>query len=159
MYQSANCYKLNTRNCPNVIMAFAWCRRQHRTYYGRRNNIMCPWKLDAIQKSSLSKPFVESKISTVSDRIFLFVQKLYLDDPYNKMCTVSSSQWFNKVISIMLRLSRNCLFYSENKVKRKRWWLVVSISALQRQNGLTVSRKLWKKIIFSQGTKVKSHPG
>ena len=53
---------------------------------------MCTWKVDAIQKSGLSKCFADSKNSTVSDRILLFVEKLYLDDPFNKIFTISSSQ-------------------------------------------------------------------
>ena len=48
---------------------------------------MCPWKVDAIQKSVLSKRFLDSKNSIVSDSILLFVEKLHLDDPYNKMFT------------------------------------------------------------------------
>ena len=40
-----------------------------------------------IQKSGLSKRFVDSKNSKVNDSIFLFVEKLYLDDPYYKMYT------------------------------------------------------------------------
>ena len=40
--------------------------------------------------SSLSKSFVGSKNSTISDSILLFVEILYLDDPYNKMFTRSS---------------------------------------------------------------------
>ena len=62
---------------------------------------MCPWRVEAIQKSGLSKHFVDSKKSTVSDSI----GKLYLDDPYNKMLTILSSQWFNKVLSILLKFS------------------------------------------------------
>ena len=46
---------------------------------------MCPWKVDAIQKSGLSKRFLDSKNSIVSDSILLFVEKLHLDDPYNKI--------------------------------------------------------------------------
>ena len=61
---------------------------------------MCPWKVDAIQKSVLSKRFLDSKNSIVSDSILLFVEKLHLDDPYNKMFT--SLQWFNKVSSRLL---------------------------------------------------------
>ena len=53
---------------------------------------MFPWAIDAIQKSGLSKRFVDSKNSTVNDNILLFVEKLYLDDPYNEMFTISSSQ-------------------------------------------------------------------
>ena len=53
---------------------------------------MCPWKVDAIQKSGLLKLFIDSKNSTVSDSIWLFVEELYLDDPYNKMFTIPSSQ-------------------------------------------------------------------
>ena len=49
---------------------------------------MCPWRVEAIQKSGFSKHFVDSKKSTVSDSI----EKLYLDDPYNKMLTILSSQ-------------------------------------------------------------------
>ena len=52
---------------------------------------MCPWKVDAIPKSGLSKRFVDSKNSTVSDSVLLFVEKLYLDYPYNKIFTRSSS--------------------------------------------------------------------
>ena len=62
---------------------------------------MCPWRVEAIQKSGLSKHFVDSKKSTVSDSI----EKLYLDDPYNKMLAILSSQWFNKVLSILLKFS------------------------------------------------------
>ena len=53
---------------------------------------MCAWKVEAIKKSGLSKRFVDSKNSTVSDSILLFVEKLYLDNPYNKIFTISSSQ-------------------------------------------------------------------
>ena len=37
------------------------------------------------KKSRLSKCFVDSKKSTISDSILLFVEKLYLDDPYKKI--------------------------------------------------------------------------
>ena len=53
---------------------------------------MCLWKVYAITKSGLSKRFVDSKKSTVSDSILLFVGKPCVDDPYNKMFTISSSQ-------------------------------------------------------------------
>ena len=49
---------------------------------------MCPWKVEAIQKNGLSKCFVESKNSTVSGSILLPLEKLYLDDPYNKVFTI-----------------------------------------------------------------------
>ena len=42
---------------------------------------MCPWKVDAVQKSGLSKSFVDPKNSIVTDSTLLFVEKLYLDDP------------------------------------------------------------------------------
>ena len=42
---------------------------------------MYPWKVDVIQKSGLSKHFLDSKNSTVSGSILLFLEKLYLDDP------------------------------------------------------------------------------
>ena len=51
---------------------------------------MCLQKVEVIQKSSLSKCFVDSNNSTASDSILLFVERLYLDDPY-KMFTRSSS--------------------------------------------------------------------
>ena len=63
------------------------------TSYGCWNNIMCPWKVGAIQNSDLSKRFLDSKNSTVfpdsknstvSDFILLLVEKLYSDDPYKK---------------------------------------------------------------------------
>ena len=57
------------------------------TSYRLWSNVMCPWKVDAIQKSGLSKRFLDSKNSIVSDSILLFVEKLHLDDPYNKMFT------------------------------------------------------------------------
>ena len=38
------------------------------------------------------KRFVDSKKSAVSDSILLFVEKLYLDGPYNKIFTILSSQ-------------------------------------------------------------------
>ena len=49
---------------------------------------MCLWKVEPIQRGGLSKLFLDSKISTVSDSILLFVEKLYLDGPYNKMFTI-----------------------------------------------------------------------
>ena len=49
------------------------------------------WKVD-IQKISLSKCFVDYKNLIVSASILLFIEKLYLDDPYNKIFTRSSSQ-------------------------------------------------------------------
>ena len=52
---------------------------------------MCPGEVDVIQKSGLSKCFVDFKNLPVSDSILLFVEKLYLDDPYNKMFTKASS--------------------------------------------------------------------
>ena len=52
---------------------------------------MCLWEVYTIQKSGFSKRFVDSKNSIVSDNILL-VEKLYLDDPYNKMFKISSSQ-------------------------------------------------------------------
>ena len=85
-----NCSRLN------VIPTSLW--RQHnvvdntQTSYGRWNDYIRPWKVDAIQKSGLSKYFVDSKKSTASASFLLFVEKLYLDDPYNKMFTISSSQ-------------------------------------------------------------------
>ena len=42
---------------------------------------MCPWKVDTVQKSGLSKRFVDSKSLIVTDSTLLFVEKLYLDDP------------------------------------------------------------------------------
>ena len=53
---------------------------------------MCLWEVYTIQKSGFSKRFVDSKNSIVSDNILLLVEKLYLDDPYNKMFKISSSQ-------------------------------------------------------------------
>ena len=53
---------------------------------------MCPLKLDAIQQSGLLKRFVDFKNTSVSVSILLFVEKLYLDDPHNKMFTISLSQ-------------------------------------------------------------------
>ena len=52
---------------------------------------MCLWEVDTIQKSGFSKRFVDSKKSRVNDSILL-VEKLHLDDPYNKMFKMSSSQ-------------------------------------------------------------------
>ena len=51
---------------------------------------MRPWEVDAIQNSGLSKQFVDFENSTVSGSISLFVEKLYLDDQYNKMFTTLS---------------------------------------------------------------------
>ena len=53
---------------------------------------MHPWKVDAIQKSGLPKRLVDSTNSAEETAILLFVKKLYLDGPYNKMFTISSSQ-------------------------------------------------------------------
>ena len=53
---------------------------------------MRPWKVNAIQKSGLSKCFVDSENAAVSDSVLLLVKRLYLDDPYNKMFTISLSQ-------------------------------------------------------------------
>ena len=53
---------------------------------------MCPWKVGTIQKSIFSKRLVDCKNSTVNDSIFLFVQKLYLYDQYNKIFIRPSSQ-------------------------------------------------------------------
>ena len=52
---------------------------------------------DLIQKRGWSKYFVDSKNSIVSDRLLLFVGKIYLDDPYDKICVSSSSQSLNLV--------------------------------------------------------------
>ena len=57
--------------------------------YGCWNN-MYPRKIDAIQSNSLSKVFLDSKNSRVNDYILIFVEKLYLADPYDKMLTISS---------------------------------------------------------------------
>ena len=57
--------------------------------YGCWNN-MYPQKIDAIQSNSLSKVFLDSKNSRVNDYILIFVEKLYLADPYDKMLTISS---------------------------------------------------------------------
>ena len=57
--------------------------------YGCWNN-MCPRKIDTIQSNSLSKGFLDSKNSRVNDYILIFVEKLYLADPYDKMLTISS---------------------------------------------------------------------
>ena len=59
--------------------------------YGCWNN-MYPQKIDAIQSNSLSKVFLDSKNSRVNDYILIFVEKLYLADPYDKMLTISSLQ-------------------------------------------------------------------
>ena len=63
----------------------------------------------------MSKRFVDSKKSTVSDSILLFVEKLYLDDPYNKIFTISSSQSFNNISSRLLRLSGVLFFIRKTK--------------------------------------------
>ena len=47
---------------------------------------------EVTQKSGLSKRSVLSKNSIVRDSILLFFEKLYLDDPYNKRFTKSTSQ-------------------------------------------------------------------
>ena len=57
--------------------------------YGCWNN-MYPQKIDAIQSNSLSKVFLDSKNSRVNYYILIFVEKLYLADPYDKMLTISS---------------------------------------------------------------------
>ena len=60
--------------------------------YGCWNN-MHPRKIDAIQSNSLSKGFLDSKNSRVNDDyILIFVEKLYLADPHDKMLTISSLQ-------------------------------------------------------------------
>ena len=60
--------------------------------YGCWNN-MYPRKIDAIQSNSLSKGFLDSKNSRVNDDyILIFVEKLYLADPYDTMLTISSLQ-------------------------------------------------------------------
>ena len=59
--------------------------------YLHLNDLMCPGEVDVIQKSGLSKCFVDFKNLPVSDSILLFVEKLYLDGPYNKMFTKASS--------------------------------------------------------------------
>ena len=107
---------------------------------------MCPWKVDTIQKLGQSKCFIDFKKSTASYSIFLFVEKIYLDDPCNRMLTRSSSQWFNIVMSRLWRLSRRFVLCLENKEQYKRWWLVVLISVLQRHDGLTVPRNLWQNL-------------
>ena len=107
---------------------------------------MSPWKLNSIQKNGSSKHFVVSKNSTVSDCVLLFVKKLYSDDPYNKIFTILSSQWFNKVSPRLMRLSRSFVLCSEIKEQSKRYWQVVSVSASQRQNQSTVSRKLYRNL-------------
>ena len=94
-----NCSQLNTSHHPSVNMASTWCRRQHIDMLWTLER---PWKVDAIQKSSLLKRFEDSKNLTVGDSISLFV-----DDPYNKMFTILSSKWFNKVLSRLQRLSRS----------------------------------------------------
>ena len=81
---------------------------------------MCPWKVDAIQKSGFSKRFVDSNNSTIKDSILLFVEDLYLDDPYNEILAISFLQWFNNVSSRLLRLSSSFVLCSENKGQRKR---------------------------------------
>ena len=53
---------------------------------------MCLWKVDAIQKSGFSKRFVDSNNSTIKDSILLFVEDLYLDDPYNEILAISFLQ-------------------------------------------------------------------
>ena len=50
----------------------------------------------SIQQSILSKRVLDSKNSAESDSILLFVEKLYLGNPYDKIFTSSLSQWFNK---------------------------------------------------------------
>ena len=45
-----------------------------------------------IQQSILSKPFLDSKNSVESGSILLFVEKLYLRNPYNKIFTSSLSR-------------------------------------------------------------------
>ena len=62
--------------------------------------LCAPWKIDAIQSSGLSKGFLDSKNSRVNDCILISVGKLYLDDPYVKMFTISSSQWLNKITTL-----------------------------------------------------------
>ena len=52
---------------------------------------MRPWEVDAIQNSGLSKQFVDFENSSVSVSISLFVEKLYLNDQYNKTFTTLSS--------------------------------------------------------------------
>ena len=47
------------------------------TSYERWNDVMYPWKVNSVQKSSLSKRFVDSKNLAVGDSILLFVEKLY----------------------------------------------------------------------------------
>ena len=139
------CSQLNTRRLPKVNMAHDVSNDSYRCYR-HWNDVMRPWKLDAIQKNSSSKHFVDSKNSTVSDCVLLFVKKLYSDDPYNKIFTMSSSQWFNKVSSRLMRFSRSFVLCSENKEQRKRYWPVVSVSALQRKNQSAVSRKLYRNL-------------
>ena len=58
--------------------------------------------------------------------IMFFIEQLYINDPYNKMLARLPSQRFNRALS--------------------RWRLVVSVSQLQRQNGLTVSQNLWQNL-------------
>lgn len=137
------CSQLNTQRWHPQDVA-----ENTQTSYRCWNNAMCPQKVDSIQKRGLSKHFVDSNNSTVSDSILLFVERLYLDDPY-KIFARPSSLWFNKVLSRLWRLSRNFILFSENKWECARQCLVVSVSALQRHNGVTVSEKYGEIYILS----------
>ena len=85
-----NCNKLNKRHRLNVNMRSKWCCRQHKDVLLTLERRPASMESRRYSISSLSKSFVDSKNSTISDSILLFVEILYLDDPYNKMFTRSS---------------------------------------------------------------------
>ena len=64
-----NCRQLNARPRSNIKMAFTWCRRQHLDILWTLERRHVSWKVDSIQKSGLSKRYVDSKNSAVGDSI------------------------------------------------------------------------------------------
>ena len=91
--------------------------QQHIDVLTMLEHFMCPWKGGTIQKSIFSKRLVDCKNSTVNDSIFLFVQKLYLYDQYNKIFIRPSSQW--SFVKIIKAFKEFCSFFRKQRATQQ----------------------------------------